>query len=125
MTAGAVGEQSITGSFSKYIKQTIKLESLVGFKAYQISSTITDENGNFFINFSIADYGVGYLISEENKPYVFEPKFTTKTSGMGLGLGIIKKIIENYNGTITFESQPNVGTKFIVSFPIITNVKTI
>ena len=83
--------------------------------------TVYKENSNAVI--TVKDNGIG--ISEENKPYVFEPKFTTKTSGMGLGLGIIKKIIENYNGTITFESQPNVGTKFIVSFPIITNVKTI
>lgn len=83
--------------------------------------TVYKENSNAII--AVKDNGIG--ISEENKPYVFEPKFTTKTSGMGLGLGIIKKIIENYNGTITFESQPNVGTKFIVSFPIITNVKTI
>jgi two-component system nitrogen regulation sensor histidine kinase NtrY len=83
--------------------------------------TVYKENSNAII--TVKDNGIG--ISEENKPYVFEPKFTTKTSGMGLGLGIIKKIIENYNGTITFESQPNVGTKFIVSFPIITNVKTI
>jgi len=83
--------------------------------------TVYKENSNAII--TVKDNGIG--ISEENKPYVFEPKFTTKTSGMGLGLGIIKKIIENYNGTIAFESQPNVGTKFIVSFPIITNVKTI
>jgi two-component system, NtrC family, nitrogen regulation sensor histidine kinase NtrY len=83
--------------------------------------TVYKENSNAII--TVKDNGIG--ITEENKPYVFEPKFTTKTSGMGLGLGIIKKIIENYNGTITFESQPNVGTKFIVSFPIITNVKTI
>lgn len=83
--------------------------------------TVYKENSNAII--TVKDNGIG--ISEENKPYVFEPKFTTKTSGMGLGLGIIKKIIENYSGTITFESQPNVGTKFIVSFPIITNVKTI
>lgn len=67
----------------------------------------------------VKDNGIG--IAEENKPYVFEPKFTTKSSGMGLGLGIIKKIIENYNGTITFESAQNIGTTFTVSFPINTN----
>ena len=70
---------------------------------------------------TVKDNGVG--ISSENSAHIFEPKFTTKTSGMGLGLGIIKKIIENYNGTITFESQPTVGSTFYVSFPINTNEK--
>ncbi|MBP8886776.1 MAG: HAMP domain-containing histidine kinase, partial [Flavobacterium sp.] len=50
---------------------------------------------------------------------IFEPKFTTKNSGMGLGLGIIKNIIENYKGTITFETKYGEGTTFIVSLPII------
>lgn len=70
---------------------------------------------------TVKDNGVG--ISNENSAHIFEPKFTTKNSGMGLGLGIIKKIIENYNGTITFESQPSVGSTFYVSFPINTNEK--
>ena len=65
---------------------------------------------------SVKDNGKG--ISLENKSRIFEPKFTTKTSGMGLGLGIIKNIVENYNGTITFESHPGKGAEFLVSLPI-------
>ena len=68
------------------------------------------------VKIAVKDNGNG--ISEENQERVFEPKFTTKSSGMGLGLAIIKNIIENYNGTITFETEPNVGTEFLVSFPI-------
>lgn len=79
--------------------------------------SVSEENSNLKIE--VKDNGIG--ISDENKKYVFEPKFTTKNSGMGLGLGIIKKIIENYNGTITFESAQNIGTTFIVSLPINTN----
>ena len=66
---------------------------------------------------AVIDNGIG--IDPENRDYVFEPKFTTKTSGMGLGLGIIKNIIENYKGTITFESQLGKGSTFIVSLPIL------
>ena len=72
------------------------------------------EEGNVII--TVKDNGKG--ISEINRARIFEPKFTTKSSGMGLGLGIIKNIIENYNGTITFESKENIGTEFFVSFPI-------
>lgn len=68
------------------------------------------------VKIAVKDNGKG--ISQENLERVFEPKFTTKSSGMGLGLAIIKNIIENYNGTITFETEPNVGTEFLVSFPI-------
>jgi len=67
---------------------------------------------------AVKDNGKG--ISVENKNRIFEPKFTTKTSGMGLGLGIIKNIVENYHGTITFESEPGMGTTFLVTLPITT-----
>lgn len=94
------------------------------------TQAITDENPNpsvvisvseenSIVKIEVKDNGIG--ISDENKMYVFEPKFTTKNSGMGLGLGIIKKIIENYNGTITFESEENNGTTFTVILPINTN----
>lgn len=66
---------------------------------------------------SVRDNGKG--IAESDFDRVFEPKFTTKTSGMGLGLAIIKNIIENYNGNITFESKLNKGTTFKVTLPII------
>lgn len=65
----------------------------------------------------VQDNGIG--MEQQNLHRIFEPKFTTKTSGMGLGLGIIKNIIENYKGTITFETQFGRGTTFTVSLPII------
>lgn len=64
----------------------------------------------------ISDNGIG--ISKENAAFIFEPKFTTKNSGMGLGLAIIKNIIENYNGTITFETEEGKGTTFTTILPI-------
>ncbi len=66
---------------------------------------------------TVEDNGIG--IESNNIEHVFEPKFTTKTSGMGLGLGIIKNIIENYKGTITFETELEKGTTFFVSLPIV------
>ncbi len=66
---------------------------------------------------SVADNGTG--IEPQNVPRIFEPKFTTKSSGMGLGLGIIKNIIENYKGTITFETTLGKGTTFTVCLPIV------
>ena len=75
-------------------------------------SMATEDN---FVKIMVADNGIG--ISEENRDKIFEPKFTTKTSGMGLGLGMVKNIVETYKGTIDFTSQPNKGTVFTVKFP--------
>jgi two-component system nitrogen regulation sensor histidine kinase NtrY len=77
--------------------------------------SVKEANKNVII--TVKDNGAG--IESENTEHVFEPKFTTKTSGMGLGLGIIKNIIENYKGTITFETEFGKGTTFIVSIPIV------
>lgn len=66
---------------------------------------------------TVEDNGIG--IKPQDIDRIFEPKFTTKSSGMGLGLGIIKNIIENYKGTITFETAYGKGTTFTVSLPII------
>jgi hypothetical protein len=64
---------------------------------------------------SVSDNGIG--ITEENKERVFEPKFTTKTSGMGLGLPMVKNLVETYGGSITFTSKRNKGTIFTVRIP--------
>jgi len=67
------------------------------------------------VSITVSDNGVG--ISEENKEKVFEPKFTTKSSGMGLGLAMVKNLVETYGGSITFTSKRNKGTIFTVRFP--------
>lgn len=74
---------------------------------------VKDDAKNVIIN--VSDNGIG--VKEENKLKVFEPKFTTKTSGMGLGLAMVKNIVETYNGNITFTSQENKGTVFTVTLP--------
>ena len=71
---------------------------------------------NDMVNITVKDNGIG--IEPSYIEHIFEPKFTTKNSGMGLGLGIIKNIIENYKGTITFETELGKGTTVTVSLPI-------
>ncbi len=79
----------------------------------KINVLISENEKNIII--SVSDNGLG--ITEEHKNKVFEPQFTTKSSGMGLGLAMIKKIIETYKGTITFVSEENKGTTFTVTLP--------
>lgn len=75
------------------------------------------------VKISVADNGIG--IQKEVEDKIFEPKFTTKTSGMGLGLGMVKNIVETYKGIINFTSQPGKGTVFCVKFPRVGNMITI
>jgi signal transduction histidine kinase len=63
----------------------------------------------------VEDNGSG--ISDETRLRIFDPQFTTKTSGMGLGLAMVKKIVETFNGSITFTSHQGEGTTFTVTFP--------
>jgi two-component system nitrogen regulation sensor histidine kinase NtrY len=71
----------------------------------------------------ITDNGTG--IPTELQKNLFEPSFTTKSSGMGLGLAITKRIIENFNGEIWFETTANVGTTFYIKIPLYDQDKSI
>jgi nitrogen-specific signal transduction histidine kinase len=54
----------------------------------------------------------------ENREKLFDVNFTTKTKGMGLGLIVVKNVVEQAKGTIDFNSIEGEGTTFIVSFPL-------
>jgi signal transduction histidine kinase len=68
-----------------------------------------------FVQVSISDTGVG--IPEDSIKNIFEPHFTTKKNGMGMGLAISREIIEYHNGNISVESQLGMGTTFTISLP--------
>jgi len=78
-----------------------------------INIEISDSTNS--VKIIVSDNGLGVL--EENKEKIFEPKFTTKTDGMGLGLGIVKNIINSHRGKISYKSKPKKGTKFTISLP--------
>lgn len=65
---------------------------------------------------SISDTGPGIL--PENQGKVFDPFFTTKDQGTGLGLTIVHRIVENYDGKIFLDSDGRSGTTFTLHFPL-------
>lgn len=67
------------------------------------------------IRIIIEDNGKG--IPKEIQSKIFEPNFTSKNSGMGLGLTMVKKMIEDYGGAIAFTSEQGIGTRFVISLP--------
>lgn len=72
------------------------------------------EKGNLKVEF--IDEGSG--ITEEDWEKIFQPFFTTKEKGSGLGLFIVNHIVQAHSGQITVKSKPGEGTQFIVSLPI-------
>jgi signal transduction histidine kinase len=78
--------------------------------------TIKSESDDTQITISIGDTGSG--ISGENKAKIFEPYFTTKKMGTGLGLTLVYKIIKEHKGEIRVDSKEGVGTTFSVMLPL-------
>ncbi|MFA5478888.1 MAG: PAS domain S-box protein [Candidatus Muiribacteriota bacterium] len=74
----------------------------------------TGEKGNF-IKISISDTGEG--IDEENIKKIFDPYFTTKEKGTGLGLATVNAIVKNHGGLIKVNSEKKSGTTFEIYFP--------
>ncbi|MBL8015906.1 MAG: ATP-binding protein, partial [Ignavibacteria bacterium] len=72
-------------------------------------------NGYYAVK--IRDNGVG--MDEETQQKLFEPYFSTKSSGMGLGLVITKKILDDMKANIKVESAPGRGTEVEISFKIV------
>ncbi len=76
--------------------------------------SVTTDNG--VVTISIGDNGAG--IPDEIIGKLFQPYFTTKSSGTGLGLAMTKKIIEFWKGIIWFETKEGVGTTFFINLPL-------
>jgi signal transduction histidine kinase len=64
----------------------------------------------------IEDTGTG--VSKENMPKLFEPFFSTKTTGLGLGLAMTKRVVEEHGGKVDFQSIEGKGSTVTISLPI-------
>lgn len=68
------------------------------------------------VELRFSDTGIG--IAPDDLPHVFEPFFTTRPGGTGLGLAVTQKIVESHDGGIEVESVPGKGTTFVVKLPV-------
>ena len=88
------------------------LAAMPGGGELKLSADSSDEE----VILSVEDTGVG--ISEEDLPKIFEPHFTTKDNGTGLGLTITFKIVREHGGEITVSSRPGQGSTFAIHLPV-------
>ncbi len=98
--------------FNNLIKNSV--QAISNPREGKIEVSIEEKDENHIIRFS--DNGSG--ISPDRQEKVFTPNFTTKSSGMGLGLAMVRNIIQNIGGKISFESEEGEGTVFTISLPI-------
>jgi len=77
--------------------------------------TLTHDQILKIVRLEVSDNGAG--ISDEDKTRLFEPYFSTKKAGMGLGLTIVSTIVSDHNGMIRVQDNRPRGAKFIIEFP--------
>ena len=97
--------------FSNLLKNAI--QSIPAGMEGRIEVVAKEESNGILV--SIQDNGIGIKPDEQEK--IFRPNFTTKSSGMGLGLAMVKNIIENTGGKIWFTSISGQGSTFYVKLP--------
>jgi signal transduction histidine kinase len=103
---------------SKYLKQALLNIVKNAIAAMPQGGTLRIESrrkGNT-LQMRVSDTGVG--IPEENLDKIFEPYFTTREFGSGLGLTLVYKIVKEHLGEIAVSSKPGEGTTISLSFPI-------
>ncbi|MCP4314439.1 MAG: GHKL domain-containing protein, partial [Bacteroidetes bacterium] len=85
---------------------------------YRGTIEISANQTNKHVSVKIKESGKG--IPKDIADRIFDPFFTTKPRGEGTGIGldIVKKIIDKHNGTIEFESSPGKGTEFTITIPV-------
>jgi len=90
------------------------LQSVNTKKQAKIEVSLKADSSKIVI--SVKDNGQG--VDPNLKEKIFEPKFTTKTKGMGLGLGIVKNIVDSHKGKITYLTNNNLGTIFNIELKV-------
>lgn len=90
------------------------MEAMPNGGAITLDVCPSDDNKEIFIGIKDTGCGIPPYVLER----IFEPFYTTKTKGTGLGMMIINKIIQDHNGSIKIRSQENIGTEILLSFPV-------
>jgi signal transduction histidine kinase len=77
--------------------------------------TVTSKASAIGVELAVADHGPG--VSAEMKKVIFEPFYTTRTQGTGLGLAVCRHLVTEFGGTIDVEPRPGGGAVFRVNVP--------
>jgi two-component system, sporulation sensor kinase E len=105
-----VDQDQMKQAFFNIVKNA--LQAMTDGQSLTIALSATDR----YVRFSFRDTGSG--ISPESFGHIFEPYFTTKSSGSGLGLMIVQRIVQDHGGLLDVTSEPDAGTTFAILLPV-------
>ena len=110
------GEFEYTNSYFYKPEAPLQIEKLnLNTDIGQINIIVRKRNKN--VNISIIDDGKG--INQDNIENIFKPYYTSKVKGTGLGLFVVREIIQAHNGRIYCSSDLDKGSKFTISLPVV------
>ena len=105
------GKVEVSFGFSRHINERVKLDK-------RIQPLLPDQTGKEeeFVRITIRDNGPG--IPKEIQDRIFAPYFTTKKTGIGIGLPMAQKIVHAHGGILDLNSSEGKGTEFIIKIPV-------
>lgn len=107
--------------FNNLIINAVQAMPKGGTIRFDVSNVVLAENDvpplheGRYVMIAVRDNGIG--IPKEHLPHIFDPYFTTKKKGSGLGLASVFSIVKRHDGHIAVESQPSAGTQFHIYLP--------
>jgi signal transduction histidine kinase len=113
-------ERQLQQAFLNLVNNAIKYARHDLAPVITVNCTSSSEEGKKYHLIEVADNGIGFEPEYSDKIFQMFARLHDKTKyeGTGIGLSIVKKIIENHDGVISVESKPNVGSKFKIKLPI-------
>lgn len=111
-----VDREHLLRTFTNLIKNAV--QAMPEGRSGQVEVTLRADGNSAVIE--VRDNGTG--IAEADRDHIFEPRFTTKSSGMGLGLSIVRRMMENAGGRVWFETSTEpgkTGASFFVELPLV------
>ncbi|BDG03040.1 GAF domain-containing protein [Anaeromyxobacter oryzae] len=113
------GELSLVPVDARLVRQAVLNVAVNAVQAMPRGGTLTvrTQREDRAALLEIEDTGAG--IPEEVRNRIFEPFFTTKASGTGLGLAVVKRIVDGHGGEVSVRSRPGMGTVFSLRFPLV------
>lgn len=115
MKGGSVPRVEVDPDKIKQVLLNIFLNALAAMPAGgRVSVSLAAQKD--FMDVTVSDTGSG--IAEEDLPRIYDPYFTSKPAGTGLGLAVVQKIMDAHGGVVQIESKAGIGTTVTLRFPM-------